>query len=161
LSKAGASFHPIRMSQASESFPPFPPPAGARQPLHVVPPVARDAGSEAARIQALESELASTRAQLQQLQDLLAELPGIFERKFQQRLEPVLQQQHQLQEENSGLREQLRQLPPATAPVPSPWSLGSELRSELRQPPGLLMPSLPQRGPIRIARPRRSSGPAS
>lgn len=108
--------------------------------------------SEAARIRALEEELASTRAELEQLQQLLAELPGIFERKFQQRLEPVLQQQHQLLEENTGLREQMRQLPPAApAPLVPAWATRSE--------PGLLMPSLPPRLPIRLARPRRGSDP--
>ncbi|MFO7629501.1 MAG: hypothetical protein R6W06_08295 [Prochlorococcaceae cyanobacterium] len=110
--------------------------------------------SEAARIRALEEELASTRAELEQLQQLLAELPGIFERKFQQRLEPVLQQQHQLLEENTGLREQMRQLPAAAA-APAPLVPAWAIRNE----PGLLMPSLPPRLPIRLARPRRGSSP--
>lgn len=86
------------------------------------------------------------------MQALLAELPGIFERKFQQRLEPILQQQHQLQEENSGLRDQMRQLPPAAAPHDPEWP-------NPRQP-SLLMPSLPQRREMRITRQRRNSDPA-
>ncbi len=61
-------------------------------------------GSEAERLRA---ELEAARAELASLEDLLEELPGIFETKFRQRLRSLLDQQHLLTEENRQLRERL------------------------------------------------------
>jgi len=61
-----------------------------------------------------QQQLAAAQEQLAQLDALLRELPEIFERKFQQRLQPVLERQAQLQEDNRQLRQQLHQL---TAPA--------------------------------------------
>ncbi len=66
--------------------------------------------------QMLERELASTRAELEAMQELLQELPEIFERKFQQRLKPLLDHQQRLLSENEGLRSQMRLLRPAADP---------------------------------------------
>jgi hypothetical protein len=43
-----------------------------------------------------ERELAEARLQITELEALLADLPDIFERKFSQRLQPVLERQKQL-----------------------------------------------------------------
>jgi D-mannonate dehydratase len=52
--------------------------------------------------------------QLAELDQLIVELPGIFERKFAQRLQPLLERQRLLSEDNHALREHLqRVLPPA------------------------------------------------
>jgi hypothetical protein len=56
-----------------------------------------------AQQQRLEQELAEARAELAAMQDLLDDIPQIFERKFQQRLQPVL-------EDNANLKRQLLQL---------------------------------------------------
>ena len=53
--------------------------------------------------QQLEQELAGTRAELTAMQELMEDIPLIFERKFQQRLQPVL-------EDNANLKRQLLQL---------------------------------------------------
>jgi hypothetical protein len=63
-------------------------------------------------LEAAQRELAASQHQLAELQALLDELPEIFERKFQQRLQPFLERQRLLAEENIELRDRLqRQLP--------------------------------------------------
>jgi hypothetical protein len=75
---------------------------------------------------------------LEAVQALLEELPQIFERKFQSRLQPILGEQERLIQENSALRQQLLQLQPGARaqqpmlpPVPEPGRIG--LRSTLRR----------------------------
>lgn len=58
----------------------------------------------------LAEELERTRRDNEQLQKLLEELPEIFERKYQQRLEPLLEHQYRLLEDNALLMDQLRLL---------------------------------------------------
>lgn len=55
--------------------------------------------------------------ELEELQTLLEELPGIFERKFEQRLQPVLNQQQLLLAENERLRAQVERLLPQPGEV--------------------------------------------
>jgi len=63
-------------------------------------------------LEAAQRELAASQHQLAELQALLDELPEIFERKFEQRLQPFLERQRLLAEENIELRGRLqRQLP--------------------------------------------------
>jgi hypothetical protein len=63
-------------------------------------------------LEAAQRELAASQHQLAELQALLDELPEIFERKFEQRLQPFLERQRLLAEENIELRDRLqRQLP--------------------------------------------------
>ena len=56
-------------------------------------------------------ELEVTRSELAELSQLVEELPVIFERKFRQRLEPILEEQVRLQADNTRLRQQLEALP--------------------------------------------------
>jgi len=72
-------------------------------------------------------EREQTNAQLQELEALLEELPGIFERKFEQRLQPVLDQQQLLIAENERLRAQVERLMPQPGEV--------RLRFPERRPP--------------------------
>ncbi len=68
------------------------------------------------------------------MQSLLEDLPALFETKFQQRLEPLLQQQQRLLEDNAMLRQQLLQLQPS--PEPSKLRLllpRQQDRSQLRE----------------------------
>jgi hypothetical protein len=53
---------------------------------------------------------------LAELEQLIVDLPGIFERKFAQRLQPLLERQRLLSDDNHALRERLQLvLPPAQA----------------------------------------------
>ncbi|MCP9942577.1 hypothetical protein KBY70_09275 [Cyanobium sp. ATX 6E8] len=69
------------------------------------------------------------------MQTLLEELPALFEDKFRQRLQPKLEQQQRLLEDNATLRQHLLQLQPA--------------RDSERQP--LLMPRQQERPRMRQA----------
>ena len=62
----------------------------------------------------LEQELAKTREELLAMQALLEDLPGLFEDKFQQRLQPMLDQQQRLLSDNANLRQHLLQLQPGS-----------------------------------------------
>ena len=46
------------------------------------------------------------------MQALMEDLPALFEDKFRQRLEPMLEQQQRLLADNAGLRQHLLQLQP-------------------------------------------------
>jgi len=105
-------------------------------------------GEDALRIRQLEQELSEARNQAEALQDeaealhqMLEDLPEIFERKFRQRLQAVLEHQQHLIADNQALRDRLFALGPA-APVERPqlppaneerWGLGRRLRQVLRQ----------------------------
>jgi hypothetical protein len=93
----------------------------------------------------LEQE--QTRARLQELEALLDELPAIFERKFEQRLQPVLDQQQLLMAENKRLQAQVERLMPQPGEV--------RLRFPERRPP---MPqrALPMPPLLRVIRGGRS-----
>ena len=75
----------------------------------------------------LELEREQSEARLAELESLLEELPGIFERKFQQRLEPVLDRQQLLIDENERLRALVERLMPQPGEV--------RLRFPDRRPP--------------------------
>lgn len=51
--------------------------------------------------------LAETRARIAAMESLLEELPDIFEAKFRQRLQPLLEQQQRLIHDNEQLRQRL------------------------------------------------------
>jgi DNA repair exonuclease SbcCD ATPase subunit len=65
----------------------------------------------------LRFELEATRNELNALQDMLEELPVILERKFQLRLQGLLQQQRALIARNESLRAQILALAPSPAPT--------------------------------------------
>ena len=54
--------------------------------------------------------LAETRAKIAKMETLLEELPALFEAKFKQRLQPLLEQLQQLLSDNAELQQQLRAL---------------------------------------------------
>ena len=62
----------------------------------------------------LEQELVKTREELQAMQALLEDLPSLFEDKFRQRLQPMLDQQQRLLSDNASLRQHLLQLQPGS-----------------------------------------------
>lgn len=107
------------------SLPFAPPERSAEEPSSGTPaPAASTAAGDAAtdaqqRIKQLEKELAASQEEVQELSAMLEDLPEIFERKFQQRLQGVLDQQRLLIAENSSLRDRLFGLLPAAATEPT------------------------------------------
>ena len=101
--------------------------------------------------QQLERELARTREELQAMQALLEDLPSVFENKFRQRLQPLLEQQQRLLSENTVLRQHLHQLQPGVGTGPhQPVLLPQQqerprLRRALRHAFGLADQSQPDR----------------
>jgi len=111
-----------------------------------------------------EQQLADARQRLADMEDLLRDLPEIFERKFQQRLQPLLERHDRLLEDNQQLRQQMRQLtatnaemrqlPPAAA-SPTEQHQDTQATVAMREetPPdqtpgtaaGLQLPSLPEK----------------
>ena len=92
--------------------------------------------------QQLERELVRTREELQAMQALLEDLPSVFENKFRQRLQPLLEQQQRLLSENTVLRQHLHQLQPGVGAAPQPVLLPQQqerprLRRALRHAFGL------------------------
>ena len=92
--------------------------------------------------QQLERELARTREELQAMQALLEDLPSVFENKFRQRLQPLLEQQQRLLSENTMLRQHLHQLQTGVGTGPQPVLLPQQqerprLRRALRHAFGL------------------------
>ena len=93
-----------------------PPPANKPSPgIGSTPSPAQAPSPElAAALAAARQELEQSLGQLAELEQLIVELPGIFERKFAQRLQPLLERQRLLSEDNHALREHLQLgLPPA------------------------------------------------
>ena len=89
-----------------------------------------------------ERKLAEALLQIAELEGLLEAIPEIFERKFEQRLQPVLERQERLLDDNAGLRQQVQQL----APVPD------EVRLRFNPDAGgspIALPQLPGRPSIR------------
>lgn len=137
-------------------------PAGSPQrashrTLQLVPPLTAEpaggrAGDQAlaAANRLLELELAEVQEEVEALQELLEELPAIFERKFQQRLTRVLQERRQLEADNRSLRSHLRSLAP-----------GRELEVGSQRPHGLLPPASESAVlPLRVQQPIQA-GPAA
>ena len=92
-----------------------------------------------------ERRLAEAQLQITELEALLEEIPELFERKFQQRLQPVLERQERLLEENTELRSQIRQL----APVPGEVRL--RFNPDADASGGVMLPALPSRTALRRA----------
>jgi hypothetical protein len=91
-------------------------------------------------------ELEATQAQINSYQTLLKDLPEIFERKFNDRLQPILDRQHQLLQERELLLDRLhQQLPEGFAPPDA---------GVLPPPPS----ALPAGGPLATTLSRRGWG---
>lgn len=82
----------------------------------------------------LRDALSETRARIAAMEALLDELPAIFEAKFRQRLQPLLEQQQQLLDDNAELRQQLLMLQasetPRRRPRLLPWPGGRRLSGD-------------------------------
>ena len=107
--------------------PPLPPRSSLRS-LRVLP--SPEAPQESS---SLRSELEAARNELNALQDMLEELPAILERKFQQRLRGLQQQQRLLIARNESLRERLLALSPSSEPASLPERAASGLAVGFRR----------------------------
>ena len=149
-SSEGATGQPLRI--------PPPPPQSLGRPLHLAPlpqtePLAATGGGGdpqrpaavpgpdpsatspepplASTTRRLERELADVEEEVAALQEMLQELPTIFERKFQARLQQLLDHQHRLGGENHALRKRLLAIAPGAENDPLPL-----------RPRGLLPPAI-------------------
>lgn len=72
-------------------------------------------------LQRMQRELAANRRKISELEELINEVPAIYERKFDQKLQPLVEDVRLLSERNQALREQLRHaLSPAAADAAAP-----------------------------------------
>lgn len=94
-----------------------------------------------------ERKLAEARLQIAELEALLEEIPEIFERKFEQRLQPVLERQERLQSDNTELRQQIQLL----APMPGEVRLRFNPETVGPAHGGINLPQLPSRSSMRRA----------
>ncbi|EDY39386.1 hypothetical protein CPCC7001_2267 [Cyanobium sp. PCC 7001] len=76
-------------------------------PVDILP---GDRDPQASRRLAVHQELSATRRELDELRSLVDTLPEIFERKFEERLAPMLTQRQRLLEQTGALRQQMHQL---------------------------------------------------
>ena len=95
--------------------------------------------ADALRLALSQQQLRDAQLRLAEMEQLLRELPDIFERKYQQRLQPLREQHERLEADNAQLRQQLRQLSSAGSgpgllalvrqlPPPHQWLPGSAQR---------------------------------
>lgn len=89
--------------------------------------------AEQRELEALQLELEAARGQLADLERLLGELPQVFERKFQERLEPMLEHQRLIAEENQILLDRAHHVLGSGEPSGGRPAL-PEGRSEAAQP---------------------------
>ena len=66
-------------------------------------------------LEAIQGRLADTRQLIGELEALIGELPAIYERKFAQQLQPLLEQERLLRQQNLVLRDQVQGALPAAA----------------------------------------------
>jgi len=128
-------------------------------------------GLERAALEAARLELEASQHQIAELEELLNDLPTIFERKFGERIEPLIERQRLLLDENHALHDRLsRLLPqagetggsPAAVEPPEPTAAetdpGPEPLAQTKAPedqgPG--QPSLPSLPQLRRGRPTTS-----
>lgn len=128
-------------------------------------------GLEHAALEAARLELEASQRQIAELEELLNDLPTIFERKFGERIEPLLERQRLLLDENHALHDRLsRLLPqagetggsPAAVEPPEPTLATAEpaaeplAQSQAPQGQGPDQPSLPSLPQLRRGRPSTS-----
>ena len=85
------------------------------------PPVWKAARPPSGDLEALKARVHELEEQVRDYEALLSELPDLFERKFQQRLEPLLERYRLLAQ-----AQQLREAPPEAEIIPLPSSIASQ-----------------------------------
>ena len=97
---------------------------------HLTDPVWNERHGDAEVIRLLKSRIKELEAELAAYDDLLAELPDVFERRFQQRLEPLMERYRLLAE----------QVDPAQSERPKAALPGSSEPNNVVRFPGLRLP---------------------
>jgi hypothetical protein len=116
-------------SPAGSAPPPLPaPPPPPPVSLPVAPAPASHSAIVLADQQRLVMELESSRAEVTALHEMLEDLPEIFERKFRQRIQGLVEDQQRLLNENQLLRDRLYALTPATPTAPQALRGEAEVR---------------------------------
>ncbi len=115
--------------------------AASASPEAAQPEASPNNGQLLVALATAERQLAEAKNQIAQLESLMEELPAIFERKFKQRLQPVLERQELLLSDNRDLQQQIRRLAPAPGEVrlrfnPEAPSAPQEASIRLPQLPG-------------------------
>jgi hypothetical protein len=110
------------------------------------------ADEQAARLEALEDQVAEAQAELEEYQRLLNELPEIYEGKFRQKLRSVAQEVRQLLDERKALQQQVghalaestqqKQLPASTAASEVPDNPKPQIWAKLQIPRFKHLPKL-------------------
>ncbi len=110
-------------------------------------------GLERPALEAARLELEASQRQLTELEGLLSDLPAIFERKFGERIEPLLERQRLLLDENHALHDRLSRLlpqagetggsPGAAVEPPEPAAADPAAETPSQAPEGPGQPSLP------------------
>ena len=90
--------------------------------------------------QQLRRELEAAHAELAAMHEMLEDLPEIFERKFRQRVQTLVDEQERLMHDNQMLRDRLYALTPASATAPP--ALMEAPSSRRRNLPSVLTSSL-------------------
>lgn len=100
----------------------WPPPPSAAAPAPAALPVPPAPAAESALVladrQRMEMELEAAHAEVAALHEMLQDLPEIFERKFRQRVQGLVEEQQRLMNDNQLLRDRLYALTPATPTAP-------------------------------------------
>ncbi len=116
-------------------------------------------------LETIQQQLADTRRHIAELEALISDLPAIYERKYAQQLQPLLDQERLLLQQNLLLRDQLQRAmpgmaarlllapaaapsPPTPAPAPPPPAPatavpGPDRGAGPRQPPAQPQPNQP------------------
>lgn len=111
-------------------------------------------GLERAALEAARLELEASQRQIAELEELLNDLPTIFERKFGERIEPLIERQRLLLDENHALHDRLSRLLPQAGetggsaaavepPEPTPEPVAETQAPEDQTPGQPSLPSLP------------------
>ena len=140
---------PDQQPQPAEGLTPVPPPPPPQPQWGSAAEAVFHWNQRSWRQEQLEQELQATRSELEALQELLNDLPEIFERKFQSRLQPILEQQQRLLQDNTALRHQLLQLQPQTQGQ-QPQLLLPSMRPSVGQPTQAGAQAMPATQPGRV-----------
>ncbi len=134
------------------------------------PTPAEPAHQPPSALEAARLELEASRRQIAELEDLLQDLPGIFERKFDERIEPLLERQRRLLDENHALRDRLSRLLPQAGTTGSPAAAGAGTAPTATEAPvaassadaadAAAPPPVPETQPEPVAPPGEPSLPA-
>ena len=114
-------------------------------------------------LEAIQRQLADTRHHIAELEALISDLPEIYERKYEQQLQPLLEQERLLLQQNLLLRDQLQRALPGMAarfllaPAAAPWPPAQPQPSQPPAPRAEASPTAPSAAPTAPEPPNASA----